>query len=98
MENILVRSDEKREIGYLAVLSHLSVSYDRVFLRRIAQHKRIFGCPFMECHISASPGMSFCHSFNCFSMLKPVALVISTVKLSSQAKNRPHANVAISTA
>jgi len=46
MENILVRSDEKREIGYLAVLSHLSVSYDRVFLRRIAQHKRIFGCPF----------------------------------------------------
>ena len=30
--------------------------------------------------------MSVCHSFNRFSVLKPVALVIGTVKLSSQAK------------
>jgi len=55
MENILVRSDEKREIEYLAMLFHLSVSYDGVFLRRIAQRKWIFGCPFYGVSYMSKP-------------------------------------------
>jgi len=45
MDNILVRSDEKREIEYLAVLSHLTVSYNGVFFAEFRSPNRFSAAP-----------------------------------------------------